>query len=182
METSQGSRLFLREASAVLKLLFPFFLLSGALMKALSGVKTPFLSLLGKLCGIPAGCEAVLLPGFLGGYPVGAQAVASAWQSGQISKEQAEEFYGEHKGKVFFPNLVEIMTSAPVVVQVLEAEDAVARYRKIMGATNPAVAEEGPIRKTFALSIDRNTVHGSDSLESAEREISFFFSKVEIFE
>ena len=99
-----------------------------------------------------------------------------------LSKEQAEEFYGEHKGKVFFPNLVEIMTSAPVVVQVLEAEDAVARYRKIMGATNPAVAEEGTIRKTFALSIDRNTVHGSDSLESAEREISFFFSKVEIFE
>ncbi len=99
-----------------------------------------------------------------------------------LSKKQAEEFYGEHKGKVFFPNLVEIMTSAPVVVQVLEAEDAVARYRKIMGATNPAVAEEGTIRKTFALSIDRNTVHGSDSLESAEREIGFFFSKVEIFE
>ena len=73
------------------------------------------------------------------------------------------------------------MTSAPVVVQVLEAEDAVARYRKIMGATNPAVAEEGTIRKTFALSIDKNTVHGSDSLESAEREISFFFSRIEIF-
>ena len=99
-----------------------------------------------------------------------------------LSKKQAEEFYGEHKGKVFFPNLVEIMTSAPVVVQVLEAEDAVARYRKIMGATNPAVTEEGTIRKTFASSIDRNTVHGSDSLESAEREIGFFFSKVEIFE
>ncbi|MBP3345764.1 MAG: nucleoside-diphosphate kinase [Alphaproteobacteria bacterium] len=98
-----------------------------------------------------------------------------------LSKEQAEEFYGEHKGKVFFPSLVEIMTSAPVVVQVLEAEDAVARYRKIMGATNPAVAEEGTIRKTFALSIDKNTVHGSDSLESAEREISFFFSRIEIF-
>lgn len=98
-----------------------------------------------------------------------------------LSKEQAEEFYGEHKGKVFFPSLVEIMTSAPVVVQVLEAEDAVARYRKIMGATNPAVAEDGTIRKTFALSIDKNTVHGSDSLESAEREISFFFSRIEIF-
>ncbi len=98
-----------------------------------------------------------------------------------LSKEQAEEFYGEHKGKVFFPSLVEIMTSAPVVVQVLEAEDAVVRYRKIMGATNPAVAEEGTIRKTFALSIDKNTVHGSDSLESAEREISFFFSRIEIF-
>ena len=99
-----------------------------------------------------------------------------------LSKEQAEEFYGEHKGKVFFPNLVEIMTSAPVVVQVLEAEDAVARYRKIMGATNPAVAEEGTIRKTFALSIDRNTVHGSDSLESAKREVNFFFSNLEICE
>ena len=100
----------------------------------------------------------------------------------QLSKEQAEEFYAEHKGKVFFPSLVEIMTSAPVIVQILEGEDAVAKYRKIMGATNPAVAEEGTIRKTFALSIDRNTVHGSDSLESAEREISFFFCRAEIFE
>lgn len=97
-----------------------------------------------------------------------------------LSPAQAEEFYGELKGKVFFPSLVEIMTSAPVVVQVLEGDNAVALYRKIMGATNPAVAEEGTIRKTFALSIDRNTVHGSDSLETAEREIEFFFSHVEI--
>ena len=100
----------------------------------------------------------------------------------RLTPKQAEEFYAEHKDKVFFTSLVEIMCSAPVVVQVLQGEDAVARYRKIMGATNPAVAEEGTIRKTFALSIDRNTVHGSDSLESAKREVSFFFSDLEICE
>ncbi len=100
----------------------------------------------------------------------------------RLTPKQAEEFYAEHKDKAFFTSLVEIMCSAPVVVQVLQGEDAVARYRKIMGATNPAVAEEGTIRKTFALSIDRNTVHGSDSLDSAKREISFFFSDLEICE
>ena len=99
-----------------------------------------------------------------------------------LTPKQAEEFYAEHKDKAFFTSLVEIMCSAPVVVQVLQGEDAVAKYRKIMGATNPAVAEEGTIRKTFALSIDRNTVHGSDSLESAKREVSFFFSNLEICE
>ena len=98
-----------------------------------------------------------------------------------LSAAQAEEFYAEHKGKVFFPSLVEIMTSAPVVVMVLEGENVIENYRKLMGATNPAVAEEGTIRKTFALSIDKNTVHGSDSAESAAREIAFFFSGVEIF-
>ena len=98
-----------------------------------------------------------------------------------LSQAQAERFYQEHQGKTFFDNLVQFMSSAPVIVQVLEAEDAVARYRKIMGATNPAVAEEGTIRKTFALSIDKNSVHGSDSLQSAAREISFFFSEIEIF-
>lgn len=98
----------------------------------------------------------------------------------RLTKEQAEEFYDVHKDKVFFPNLVEFMTSGPVVVQVLEADNAVELYRKIMGATNPAVAEEGTIRKTYALSIDKNTVHGSDSLENAKREIGFFFSHVEI--
>ena len=100
----------------------------------------------------------------------------------RLTTEQAAEFYAEHKDKVFFSSLLAVMTSAPIVVQVLEAEDAVVRYRKIMGATNPAVAEEGTIRRTFASSIDKNTVHGSDSLESAEREISFFFSKTEIIE
>ena len=100
----------------------------------------------------------------------------------RLTPKQAEEFYAEHKDKAFFTSLVEIMCSAPVIVQVLQGEDAVARYRKIMGATNPAVAEEGTIRKTFALSIDRNTVHGSDSLESAKREVSFFFTDLEICE
>lgn len=99
-----------------------------------------------------------------------------------LTSAQAEEFYREHQEKTFFSSLINFMTSAPVIVQVLEGEDAVARYRKIMGATNPAVAEEGTIRKTYALSIDKNTVHGSDSLESAKREIEFFFSKIEIFE
>ena len=98
----------------------------------------------------------------------------------RLTKEQAEEFYDVHKDKVFFPNLVEFMTSGPVVVQVLEADNAVELYRKIMGATNPAVAEQRTIRKTYALSIDKNTVHGSDSLENAKREIEFFFSHVEI--
>lgn len=98
-----------------------------------------------------------------------------------MSKNQAEEFYAEHKGKPFFENLVKFMTSAPVIVQVLEGENAIADYRKIMGATNPDVAEEGTIRKTFALSIDKNSVHGSDSIAAAQREISFFFSQVDIF-
>lgn len=98
-----------------------------------------------------------------------------------LSPAQAEGFYAEHKGKTFFENLVNIMSSAPIIVQVLEADDAIARYRKIMGATNPAVAEEGTIRKTFALSIDKNSVHGSDSPESAIREISYFFSNIDIF-
>ena len=97
-----------------------------------------------------------------------------------LTPEQAEEFYAEHKDKAFFTSLIEQMTSAPVVVQFLEADNAIALYRKIMGATNPAVAEEGTIRKTFALSIDKNTVHGSDSEESAKREIEFFFSHIEI--
>ena len=99
----------------------------------------------------------------------------------RLSKEQAEGFYAEHNGKPFFENLVKFMTSAPVVVQVLEGENAIANYRKIMGATNPDVADEGTIRKTFAQSIDKNSVHGSDSPEAAAREISFFFSHVEIF-
>lgn len=98
----------------------------------------------------------------------------------RITQEQAEEFYGEHKDKVFFPSMVQQMISGPVVVQVLEGENAIAEYRKIMGTTNPAVAEEGTIRKTYALSIEKNTVHGSDSPESAAREIEFFFNHTEI--
>lgn len=98
----------------------------------------------------------------------------------RLSEAQAEEFYHELKDKAFFPGLVEFMTSAPVIVQVLEGENAIENYRKIMGATNPAVAEEGTIRKTYALSIDKNSVHGSDSPEAAAREINFFFSRTEI--
>ena len=99
----------------------------------------------------------------------------------QLSPKQAEEFYREHKGKSFFDNLVQFMCSAPVVVQVLEGENAIKHYRQIMGSTNPEVAEEGTIRRACALSIDKNSVHGSDSPESATREISFFFSNLEIF-
>lgn len=99
----------------------------------------------------------------------------------RLTQEQAEEFYAEHKEKAFFNGLVEYMISAPVVVQVLEGENAIEDYRKIMGATNPAIAEEGTIRKTFGESITHNSVHGSDSPESADREVSFFFNKLEIF-
>ena len=91
----------------------------------------------------------------------------------RLTPKQAEEFYAEHKDKTFFTNLVEFMSSAPIIVQVLQGDNAVAKYRKIMGTTNPDIADEGTIRKTFALSIDRNTVHGSDSLASAKREIDF---------
>ena len=98
----------------------------------------------------------------------------------RLTNEQAEEFYQEHKVKVFFPSMIQQMISGPVVVQVLEGENAIKHYREIMGATNPAVAEEGTIRKTYALSIDKNTVHGSDSPESAAREIEFFFNHTEI--
>ena len=97
-----------------------------------------------------------------------------------MSREQAEGFYGIHKERPFFNDLVAFMTSGPVVVQVLEGENAVARNREIMGATNPADAAEGTIRKDFAESIEANSVHGSDSLENAKIEIDFFFSADEI--
>ena len=97
-----------------------------------------------------------------------------------LTKKQAEIFYEVHKERPFFNSLVEYMTSGPVQVQVLEGEDAVATYRKIMGATNPAEAEEGTIRKLYAESIEANSVHGSDSDENAKTEISFFFSGSEL--
>ena len=97
-----------------------------------------------------------------------------------LTKNQAEKFYEVHKERPFFNSLVEYMTSGPVQVQVLEGEDAVAKYRKIMGATNPADAEEGTIRKLYAESIEANSVHGSDSEENAKIEISFFFSGSEL--
>ncbi len=98
----------------------------------------------------------------------------------QLSLEQAEGFYAEHKGRPFFPALVEFMTSGPVVVQVLQGENAIARNRELMGATNPADAEKGTIRADFARSIDANAVHGSDSPTSAAREIAYFFEAGEL--
>jgi nucleoside-diphosphate kinase len=97
-----------------------------------------------------------------------------------MTRAQAETFYGVHKERPFFGELVEFMTSAPVVVQVLEGENAVAKYRDVMGATNPANADEGTIRKLFALSVGENTVHGSDSVENAAIEIAQFFAGNEI--
>ena len=99
----------------------------------------------------------------------------------QLSKEQAEGFYAEHQGKPFFEPLVAYMTSAPVLVSVLEKENAVQDYRTLMGATNPEAAAEGTIRRDFALSQRENSVHGSDSLESAAREIAYFFVSEEVF-
>ncbi|WP_044470587.1 nucleoside-diphosphate kinase [Mannheimia massilioguelmaensis] len=98
-----------------------------------------------------------------------------------LTKEQAEGFYAEHQGKPFFDGLVEYMISAPVVVSVLEKENAVKDYRTLIGATNPEEAEVGTIRRDFAESQRRNSVHGSDSLESAKREIAYFFVGSEIF-
>ncbi len=99
-----------------------------------------------------------------------------------LSKEQAEIFYQEHQSKGFFNSLVEYITSGPVVLQVLKGENAVMRNREIMGATNPSDAKVGTIRKDFAESIEANSIHGSDSLESAQREINFFFKQQEILD
>lgn len=98
----------------------------------------------------------------------------------RLSQGQAEGFYAVHKERPFFGDLVKFMMSGPVVVQVLEGDNAVARYRDVMGATNPANAAEGTIRKTFAEGIEANSVHGSDSLENAATEIAFFFQDEEI--
>ena len=98
----------------------------------------------------------------------------------QLSREQAEGFYAEHQGKPFFEPLVEYMTSAPVFVSVLEKENAVQDYRTLMGTTNPETAAEGTIRRDFALNQRENSVHGSDSPESAAREIAYFFVNDEI--
>jgi len=97
-----------------------------------------------------------------------------------MTQAQAETFYGVHRERPFFGELVTFMTSAPVVVQVLEGDDAVAKHREVMGATNPANAAEGTIRKLFALSVGENSVHGSDSLENAGIEIAQFFAGNEI--
>ena len=99
-----------------------------------------------------------------------------------LTKSQAEAFYSVHKERPFYNDLVKFMISGPVLVQVLEGEDAVSKNREVMGATNPALAEVGTIRKEYAESIEANSVHGSDSLENAKIEISFFFSKVELLQ
>ncbi len=98
----------------------------------------------------------------------------------QMTKQQAEGFYAVHKERPFYADLVKFMTSGPVVVQVLEGDNAVVRYREVMGATDPAKAAPGTIRKDFAESIEANSVHGSDSPENAKQEIVFFFKDSEI--
>lgn len=97
-----------------------------------------------------------------------------------LTKKQAELFYEIHKDRPFFGELIEFMTSAPVIVQVLIGEDAVSKYRQIMGATDPKQADKGTIRGDFANDISENRVHGSDSLENAHREIAFFFAECEL--
>ena len=108
----------------------------------------------------------------------GLQIVASRMM--RLSEEVAGGFYAEHRERPFFPALIEFMTSGPVVVQVLEGENAIAKNRELMGATNPQEAAEGTIRADFAESIDANAVHGSDSPESAQREIAYFFAASDI--
>lgn len=98
----------------------------------------------------------------------------------QLTQEQAEGFYAVHKERPFFNDLVKFMISGPVMVQTLEGENAILKHREVMGATNPAEAAEGTIRKDFASSIDENAVHGSDAAETAKQEIAFFFEPGEI--
>ncbi|MEQ8656031.1 MAG: nucleoside-diphosphate kinase [Hyphomicrobiales bacterium] len=97
-----------------------------------------------------------------------------------MSRKDAEGFYAVHRERPFFDELVDFMSSAPTVVQVLEGENAITRNREVMGATNPAEADEGTIRKEFALSIGENSVHGSDAAETAAEEIAYWFSELEI--
>ncbi|MDK9429913.1 nucleoside-diphosphate kinase [Gallibacterium anatis] len=98
-----------------------------------------------------------------------------------LNQQQAAGFYAEHEGKPFFENLIAFMTSTPVVVLVLEKENAIADYRALMGKTNPAEANMGTLRRDFALDGSQNSVHGSDSAQSAEREIAYFFTSNELF-
>jgi nucleoside-diphosphate kinase len=98
-------------------------------------------------------------------------------QKGQLSPDLAELFYDEHKGKPFFKELVDFISSGPIVIMALQKENAIADWRKLMGTTNPAEADEGTVRKQFASSIGQNAVHGSDSPESAQRELALFFAE-----
>jgi nucleoside-diphosphate kinase len=97
-----------------------------------------------------------------------------------LSRTEAEGFYAEHRGRVFFDELCAFMSRGPIIVMALEREDAVAKYREVIGATNPANAAEGTIRKAYAASVGENAVHGSDKLESAVREIGYFFAGYEV--
>jgi nucleoside-diphosphate kinase len=99
----------------------------------------------------------------------------------KLTLSQAESFYSIHKGKPFFDSMIEFMTSGPVVVMILKHENAVDQFRKLIGATDPAKAEPGTIRRTFAVSVQMNAVHGSDSVENAIKEADFFFSGIERF-
>jgi len=98
----------------------------------------------------------------------------------RLTKEQAEGFYAVHREKAFFPSLVKFMTEGRIIVMALEREDAIAKWRELMGATNPANAAEGTIRKKYAQSIERNAVHGSDAAETAEIELQYFFSTLDL--
>ena len=104
----------------------------------------------------------------------------SAQKRIRLTRDQAEQFYSVHAERSFFGELVDFMISGPVVVQILEGENAITKYREVMGATNPANADEGTIRKDFAIDVQNNSVHGSDAPETAAVETSFFFSGVEI--
>jgi nucleoside-diphosphate kinase len=99
-----------------------------------------------------------------------------------LTKKEAEGFYAVHRGKPFFESLTNYMSSGPCIAMVLEKKDAIASWRKLMGATNPANAEPGTIRKEFGIDVEKNSVHGSDAKETAEFEISYFFSKLEFCE
>ncbi len=120
------------------------------------------------------------ITGKINSYLEGAGLRIIAQKRIKLSQEQAENFYEIHKERPFFNSLVSFMISAPVVIQVLQGNDAVSLNRKVMGATNPEEAGEGTIRKDFAESIEANSVHGSDSLANAENEIKFFFSQEEL--
>jgi nucleoside-diphosphate kinase len=120
------------------------------------------------------------LTGKINSYLEGAGLKIVAQKMTKLTTAQAEEFYAEHKERPFFSGLVKYMTSAPVVLQVLKGDGAVLKNREIMGATNPSDAKSGTIRKDFAIDIESNSIHGSDSTESAKREVDFFFSNDEI--
>ena len=132
------------------------------------------------LCIIKPDALARNLLGEILGMIQAAQLKVAAVKMLRLSKAQAEAFYAVHRDRPFFDELTGYMCSGPVLCAVLEGEDAIARYRKLMGATNPAQAEEGTNRKKYALNLEANSVHGSDAPESAAFEIPYFFSGIEI--